>query len=83
MLLSYEIPLGETACKYGMVPSAIGTLFMHTHKRNKCNSPKFSYVFEHNVWQSSNLGPVYTLPDPLVTTSSFAVTEQWLVANAY
>ena len=29
------------------------------------------------------LGPVYTIPDSLVTTSSFAVTEQWLVANAY
>ena len=31
----------------------------------------------------SDSGPVYTIPDSLVTTSSFAVTEQWLVANAY
>jgi hypothetical protein len=34
-------------------------------------------------WSDSDRGPVYTIPDSLVTTSSFAVTEQWLVANAY
>jgi hypothetical protein len=47
---------------------------------------------EHSIWVASTHfaakkkirnRPVYTIPGSLVTTSSFAVMEQWLLANAY
>ena len=47
-------------------------------------SVHLSWCYWLNIlYKYGYLGPVYTIPDSLVTTSSFAVMEQWLVANAY